>query len=58
MAFGDFLQLPPVPSLMDDGKYAFESDLWNSTFPHQLILEDGFHAKDHQELVSFIREIS
>ena len=58
VAFGDFSQLPPVPSSMDDGKYDFESDLWNSTFPHQLILEDNFHAKDDQELVSLLREIS
>ena len=45
MAFGDFLQLPPVPNTVDDGKYAFESTVWDLTFPHQVILEESFRAK-------------
>lgn len=29
LAFGDFLQLPPVPSVMDNGEYSFQSALWD-----------------------------
>ena len=58
VAFGDFLQLPPVPSTVDDGKYAFQSHLWNLAFPHQVILEDSFRAKDDQELVNLLQDIS
>lgn len=58
VAFGDFLQLPPVPSTVDDGRYAFQSQLWNLSFPHQVILEDSFRAKDDQELVNLLQEIS
>ena len=58
VAFGDFLQLPSVPSTVDDGKYAFQSHLWNLAFPHQVILEDSFRAKDDQELVNLLQDIS
>ena len=58
VAFGDFLQLPPVASALDDGKYAFEIALWDSTFPHQIILKESFRAKDDEELVNLLREIS
>ena len=58
IAFGDFLQLPPVASALDDGKYAFESALWNLTFPHQIILEESFRAKDDVEFVNLLRELS
>ena len=58
VAFGDFLQLPPVASPLDDGKYAFESASWNVTFPHQLILKENFRAKDDKEFVDLLREMS
>ena len=58
VAFGDFLQLPPVESALDCGKYAFESSLWNLTFPHQIILEENFRAKHDPELLSLLTEIS
>lgn len=32
--------------------------MWDSTFPHQLILEESFCAKDDEELVNLLREIS
>lgn len=32
VTFGDLMQLPPVASPLDDGKYAFESASWNVTF--------------------------
>ena len=58
VAFGDFLQLPPVPNTVDDGKYAFESAVWDLTFPHQVILEESFHAKNDEEFINLLREIS
>ena len=58
VAFGDFLQLPPVEGALDCGKYAFESSLWNLTFPHQIILKENFHAKHDPELLSLLTEIS
>lgn len=58
VAFGDFLQLPPVPSAIDEGKYAFQSELWQFVFPHQVILEDSFRAKDDNELVNLLKDIS
>ena len=58
VAFEDFLQLSPIPNAIDDGKYAFESALWNATFPHQIILEESFRAKDDQEIVTLLNEIS
>ena len=58
VAFGDFLQLPPVEGALDCGKYAFESSLWNVTFPHQIILKENFHAKHDPELLSLLTEIS
>ncbi|CAH3020735.1 unnamed protein product [Porites evermanni] len=58
VAFGDFLQLPPVPNTVDDGKYAFESAVWDLTFPHQVILEENFRAKNDEEFINLLREIS
>lgn len=58
VAFGDFLQLPPVPSAFDEGKYAFQSESWQFVFPHQVILEDSFRAKDDNELVNLLKDIS
>ena len=58
VAFGDFLQLPPVPNTVDDGKYAFESTVWDLTFPHQVILEESFRAQNDEEFINLLREIS
>ena len=58
VAFGDFLQLPPVPNTVDDGKYAFESTVWDLTFPHQVILEESFCAQNDEEFINLLREIS
>ena len=58
VAFGDFLQLPPVPSAIDEGKYAFQSESWQFVFPHQVIVEDSFHVKDDNELVNLLKDIS
>lgn len=58
VAFGGFLQLPPVPSAIDDGEYSFQSELWAATFPHQIILEERFRAKDEQDIVKLLKEIA
>jgi hypothetical protein len=58
VAFGDVLQLPPVPSSVDRGKYAFQSALWNIIFPHQIVLEHNFRAKDDQTLADLVNDIS
>lgn len=31
---GDFFQLPPVPRYDNEGKFAFQSRLWDVVFPH------------------------
>jgi hypothetical protein len=58
LAFGDFLQLPAVNNYVDDGNYAFESVLWNATFPHQIILHENFRAKDDDNLTSLVKDLS
>ena len=58
VAFGDFLQLPPMPSAIDDGEYSFQSELWAATFPHQIILEESFRARDDQDIVKLLKEIA
>ena len=50
-----FFSLPYVESPLDSGKYAFESSLWNLTFPHQIIREENFHAKHDPELLSLTK---
>jgi len=34
IAPGDFFQLPRVPRYDDEGKFAFQSKLWDVVFPH------------------------
>jgi len=46
IATGDFLQLPPVPSIMDPGYYAFQSKLWDTSFPHSIILNKSLRTND------------
>ena len=55
---GIFLQLPPVPNTVDDGKYAFESAVWDLTFPHLVILEESFRDQNDEEFINLLREIS
>lgn len=53
VAFGDFKQLPPVPSSFDSGEYAFLSALWRSTFKHNFLLTDI----KRQEEIQFIKSL-
>ena len=40
IAAGSFLLLPPVLSLFDSGKYAFQSEMFTKTFPHKIKLQE------------------
>ena len=51
---GSFLQLPPVPSILDAGKYAFESEIFQKVFPHKINLT----AVHRQKELDFIRAIN
>ena len=43
-------QLPPVPDVMvgDDGRYCFQSALWQTVFPHQYRLTTNYQQTDTQ----------
>ena len=56
IAAGSFVQLPPVPSLFDPGKYAFESDMFTKVFPHKIHLDTVMH-QDQQDLINAINEL-
>ncbi|KAK3106999.1 hypothetical protein FSP39_004649 [Pinctada imbricata] len=45
---GDFYQLPPVKNRMynDDGKFCFESELFDQVFPHRITLENVVRQSD------------
>ena len=51
---GSFLQLPPVPSILDQGKYAFESEIFKKIFPHKINLTCVHRQKE----LDFIRAIN
>lgn len=56
---GDFLQLPPVanPSYGDDGKYCFESEHFDRTFPHRVVLTDVIRQTEGA-FINVINEVS
>ena len=56
IASGCFKQLPPVPSVNDTGKYAFESDLFKSVFPHRLLLKE-IHRQKESDLIEAVQEL-
>ena len=56
IAGGSFLQLPPVPSLFDVGKYAFQSDMFKKTFPHKIKL-DQVMQQEEPELIDAINQL-
>ena len=57
IAVGDFRQLPPVANLFDDGSYAFESSLWNTVFPHSLLLSKVYRQEE-QDLLDLLNEFA
>ena len=56
IAAGSFVQLPPVPNIMDPGLFAFQSLKFRSTFPHKVHLNVVVH-QDKKELVNSINEL-
>ena len=54
---GSFFQLPPVPSIMDPGMYAFQSDVFMYVFPHKINLKQVVR-QDEPELIAAINELS
>ena len=58
LAFGDFLQLPPIANSSDSGNYAFQSVMWTKTFPHQIILNENFWVDDDQNLTNLVKDLS
>ena len=56
IASGCFKQLPPVPSISDEGKYAFESELFKSVFPHRLHLTEVVRQKE-RDLIVAVKEL-
>ncbi|XP_021349151.1 uncharacterized protein LOC110447633 [Mizuhopecten yessoensis] len=56
---GDFVQLPPVPNALynDDGKYCFQSTLFQQTIPHRIYLNEIVRQSE-VPLICAIREVS
>ncbi|XP_069109443.1 LOW QUALITY PROTEIN: uncharacterized protein [Argopecten irradians] len=56
---GDFVQLPPVPNMLynDDGKYCFESPLFEQLLCHKIYLNEIVRQND-QQLIRSIWEVS
>ncbi len=56
IAFGDFLQLPPITSINEKRKYFFQNFYMNSFIIKQLkIIERQKEDKEYMEIISFIR---
>ena len=53
---GSFIQLPPVPSLLDPGLFAFQSSIFNKVFPHKVILHVVVH-QDSKDIIDVINEL-
>lgn len=56
---GDFYQLPPVRNLLyhDEGKFCFESTIFQQAIPHKIILDDVIRQNDPQ-FIKVVNEIS
>ena len=57
VSFGDFKQLPPVPSSYDCGEYAFLSKLWRATFTHNFVLTN-VRRQTEQEFIKALSELA
>ena len=53
---GSFLQLPPVPSLLDPALFTFQSKIFNKVFPHKVNLHVVVH-QDSKDIIDAINEL-
>lgn len=56
VASGDFFQLPPVPRYNDEGKFVFQSKLWDVMFPHTCLLKTVQRQRE-PAFIDFVNEI-
>ena len=56
IAGGSFVQLPPVPSVYDEGKFAFESPVFRNVFPHRITLH-AVLRQNELDLINAINEL-
>lgn len=56
---GDFYQLPPVRNVLyhDEGKFCFQSTIFQQAIPHTIILDDVIRQNDSQ-FIKVVNEIS
>lgn len=53
---GSFVQLPPVPSKLDEAKYAFQAEIFRHVFPHKLLLKQVVRQSE-KEFTQAINEL-
>lgn len=56
---GDFYQLPPIRNLLyhDDGKFCFQSAIFQQAIPHRIVLDEVIRQNDPQ-FIKVVNEIS
>ena len=55
IAVGSFKQLPAIPSFTDPGRFCFQSPIFESVFPHHMVLDEV--VRQHEEdLIKAINE--
>ena len=55
IAVGSFKQLPPVPSFTDPGRFCFQSLIFDSVFPHHMVLDEVVRQCE-KDLIKAINE--
>jgi len=58
---GDFMQLPPVSNVLyqDDGSFCFESGIFNTVFPHAVVLDEIVRQSvSEKQFVNVIKEVT
>ena len=52
---GSFKQLPPIPSFTDPGRFCFQSPIFDSVFPHHMVLDEVVRQCE-KDLIKAINE--